>query len=353
MRDFLIKILLSPLTLIYGIGVSLRNFFYSKNLLKGVEFDLPIISVGNLSMGGAGKTPHVEYLIRLLKPYINVATLSRGYKRKTKGYRMATFSDTVETIGDEPLQFLQKFPDVSVAVGESRMFAIPQMITEKPEIQTILLDDAFQHRSVKPGLNILLTQYRLPFTRDWLLPSGRLREWRSAYHRADIIIVSKCPVDISNEEKQRLRKEINPLPQQKMFFSQYEYESPYRIFTREPISFDKNTNVIVMCALANADYLAEYLESQVERVRRLEFEDHHFYTNYDISRLLQIYSRWDAKNKIIITTEKDATRLELHKDYILENNIPIYVLPAKVSFLGQDGYDFDEEIKQFLLGFKV
>jgi len=318
-----------------------------------VEFDLPVISVGNLSMGGAGKTPHVEYLIRLLKDYIHVATLSRGYKRKTKGYRMATFSDTVETIGDEPLQFLQKFPDVSVAVGESRMFAIPQMITERPEIQTILLDDAFQHRSVKPGLNILLTQYRLPFTRDWLLPSGRLREWRSAYHRADVIIVSKCPANISQEERESLKREINPLPHQTMFFSQYEYETPYRIFTREPISFGKEMNVIVMCALANADYLAEYLESQVDSVRRLEFEDHHFYTSYDVSRLLHIYSKWETPNKIIITTEKDATRLELHKDYILENNIPIYVLPAKVSFLGKDGDDFDEAIRQFLLGFRV
>lgn len=353
MRDFVIKILLSPLTLIYGLGVSLRNFFYSKNLLKGVEFDLPVISVGNLSIGGAGKTPHVEYLIRLLKDYINVCTLSRGYKRKTKGYRMATALDTVETIGDEPLQFLRKFPEISVAVGESRMFAIPAMMTEKPDIQTILLDDAFQHRSVKPGLNILLTQYRLPFTRDWLLPSGRLREWRSAYHRADMIIVSKCPDKLSQEEKEDLIREINPLPHQKMFFSKYEYETPYRIFSGEPIAFTLDQNVIVMCALANADYLADYLESQVERVRRLEFADHHFYTNYDISRLLQIYTKWDVGNKIIITTEKDATRLERHKEYILKHDIPIYVLPAKVSFLADDGPQFDKEIKQFLLQFTV
>jgi tetraacyldisaccharide 4'-kinase len=353
LRDLLIKILLSPLTLVYGLGISLRDFFYSKNLLKGVEFDLPVISVGNLSMGGAGKTPHVEYIVRLLKDYIHVATLSRGYKRKTKGFRMANEGDTVETIGDEPLQFFRKFPDITVVVGESRMFAIPQMITEKPSIQTIILDDAFQHRSVKPGLNILLTQYRLPFTRDWLLPSGRLREWRSAYQRADIIIVTKCPRNISETEKTNLIKEIKPLPNQKMFFSEYENLQPYKIFSKEPVPLNKDANAILVCALANADYLADYLESEVNRIRRLEFADHHSYTNYDISRLLHLYQQWNVGKKIIITTEKDATRLEKHKDYILKHNMPIYVMPAKVSFVGSDGIAFDQEIKDFLLQFKV
>lgn len=353
MRDTLIKILLSPLSLIYGLGVSLRNFFYSKNLLKGVEFNIPVIAVGNLSMGGAGKTPHVEYLIRLLKDYIQVATLSRGYKRKTKGFRIANQSDTVETIGDEPLQFFQKFPDVKVAVGENRMFAIPQIVSGNPEIQTVLLDDAFQHRSVKPGLNILLTQYRLPFTRDWLLPSGRLREWRSAYHRADIIIVSKCPTEIPIQERENLKLEINPLPHQKLFFSKYIYGNPYKIFTKETVSLETDMNVIVLCALANSDYLADYLESKVSRVRRLEFPDHHFYTNYNLSRLLHIYSGWEVGKKIIVTTEKDATRLGLHKEFIAKNNMEIYVLPAQVSFMDGDAEEFNQEIKNFLLQFKV
>lgn len=353
MRDLVIKVLLSPLALIYGIGVSLRDFFYSRNLLKGVEFDLPVISVGNLSMGGAGKTPHVEYIVRLLKDYIHVATLSRGYKRKTKGFRLANEKDTAETIGDEPLQFFRKFPDITVAVGESRMFAIPQMITEKPNIQTIILDDAFQHRSVKPGLNILLTQYRLPFTRDWLLPSGRLREWRSAYQRADIIIITKCPSNITATEKTSLIKEIKPLPHQKVFFSEYENLQPYRIFTKEPMSLNQDMNSILLCALANADYLADYLEAEVNRVKRLEFADHHSYTNYDISRLLHLYQEWDVDNKVVITTEKDATRLERHKDYILKHNMPIYVLPAKVNFIGADAIAFEQEIKNFLLQFKV
>ncbi len=353
MQNWLLRILFLPFTLLYGLGISLRNFFYSKNLLKGVEFNLPVISVGNLSVGGAGKTPHVEYLIRLLKDYLHVATLSRGYKRKTKGFRIAGASDTVSTIGDEPLQFFKKFPEITVAVAENRMFAIPQMMTEKPELQTILLDDAFQHRSVQPGLNILLTQHRLPFTRDWLMPSGRLREWKSAYRRADIIIVSKCPEIVSEKEKRELVEEINPLPHQVIYFSKYEYETPYKIFGDEKLEFHKDMNVLILCALANADYLSDYVDTKVERVRRLEFEDHHFFSKYDLSRMKQIFSEWEGENKIIITTEKDAARLELHKEFIQENNLPIYVLPTRVSFLNGDKEQFDEKVRNFLLGFKV
>ncbi len=353
MDNWLLKILLLPFALLYGIGVSLRNFFYSKNLLKGVEFDLPVISVGSLSVGGAGKTPHVEYLIRLLKDYINVATLSRGYKRKTRGYRIANNSDTVSTIGDEPLQFYEKFPDITVAVAENRMFAIPQMMTSHPDIQTILLDDAFQHRSVKPGLNILLTQYRLPFTQDWLLPAGRLREWRSAYRRADLIIISKCPDQISKEEKEQWLEEINPLPHQQIFFSKYEYENPYRIFTKEQGKLNQESNVLLVCALANTDYLTEHLEQHAKRVRSLEFADHHFFSKYDMSRMLDIYTKWEVENKVIITTEKDAARLELHKEFIQKHNIPIYVLPTYVSFLNEENELFDAKIKDFLLGFRA
>ncbi len=353
MRNLIIRILLSPLALIYGLGVSLRNFFYSKNLLKGVEFDIPVISVGNLSVGGAGKTPHVEYLIRLLKDYLQIATLSRGYKRKTKGFRIAQPGDTVIQIGDEPVQFLKKFPEVIVSVAENRMFAIPEMITNHPEIQTILLDDAFQHRSVKPGLNILLTQYQLPFTRDWLLPSGRLREWRTAYRRADIIIISKCPDTLTIEEKNRLKNEINPLPNQRIYFSKYEYSNPYKIFTEEAFQLKEYHNVLVLSAIANTEYLTSYLSSKVQNVRSLEFEDHHLFTNYDISRMERIFSTWEVDNKIILTTEKDAARLELHKKYLEEHQLPIYIIPATVSFLEDDATRFNEDVKDFLLGFKV
>ncbi len=179
-QQTLVKILLAPFSLLYGVGVSLRNFLYQKELLKGIRFDIPVISVGNLSIGGAGKTPHIEYLIRLLQPYIYVSTLSRGYKRSTKGFLLARPHHNAKSIGDEPLQFVRKFPGVVVAVAENRSFAVPQMMMAAPHLQAILLDDAFQHRSIEAGLNILLTQYNLPFTQDYLLPSGRLREWRGA-----------------------------------------------------------------------------------------------------------------------------------------------------------------------------
>ena len=198
------------------------------------------------------------------------------------------------------------------------------------------MDDAYQHRSVKPGLNILLTQHRLPFTRDWLLPSGRLREWRSAYQRADIIIVTKCPNEISEVERKQFKEEINPLVHQKMYFSKYIYDAPYEIFSDTPAVLEGDMNVIVLCALANADYLVDYVNTKADKVRRLEFADHHFYTNYDMSRLKKIYTDWDVDNKVIVTTEKDATRLALHKEYIAKNNMKILVLPARVEFMGQD-----------------
>ncbi|RME96755.1 MAG: tetraacyldisaccharide 4'-kinase, partial [Bacteroidetes bacterium] len=226
----LFRILLAPFSLLYGLAVSLRNAFYRAGLLKSMRFSVPVISVGNLSVGGAGKTPHIEYLIRLLREHIQVATLSRGYSRKTRGFLTVERQHNAEQVGDEPLQFKRKFPDIGVYVAEDRAFAIPQIMAAQPDTQLILLDDAFQHRAVLPGLNILLTEYDNLFTRDYLLPAGRLREWRSAYERADVIVVSKCPPDLTQTDARRIRVEINPLPHQKIFFSYYAYQVPYYQF---------------------------------------------------------------------------------------------------------------------------
>jgi len=349
----LVRLLLAPFSLLYGIGVSLRNFFYSNNLLKGVEFDIPIISVGNLSLGGAGKTPHIEYLIRLLKDYINVATLSRGYKRKTKGFLVVNPNHTAEIVGDEPLQFRRKFNDIQVTISESRTFAIPKIMMEIPGTQTILLDDAFQHRSVKPGLNILLTEYSYPFTRDHLLPSGRLREWRSAYHRANILIVSKCPSNISEEEKINFIDEIKPFPRQRIYFSYYTYQDPYFFLQRDyKLPLKENVDVLLICAIANTDYLLEYLHEKVNYVKALEYEDHHFFNEFDVSNLKSEFEKIESKRKIILTTEKDAMRLELHKDFIIQNKLPIYVLPVEVAFHFNEGQLFDKDVKDFLLNFR-
>ena len=353
-QNFLAKILMAPFSLLYGFGVEIRNFLYKRKWLKGIEFDLPLISVGNLSIGGAGKSPHIEYLIILLRPYLNVSTLSRGYKRKTKGYLEVAQSDNAEKVGDEPLQFKRKFPDVFVAVAENRTFAIPKILMKKEDMQVVLLDDAFQHRAIIPGLNILLTEYEHPFTRDFLLPSGRLREWRSSYTRADIIIVSKCPPVISQDDKDKLIQEIKPLTHQKLFFSYYEYGSPYYLFNgNQRIKLTEDVDVILICAIARTDYLMNWLVEQVNSVKLLEYEDHRYFTKYDIGHTKKVYDNHTSKKKVIITTEKDAMRLQLHREFLVENKLPIFVLPIKVAFHFDEGEVFDEEIKQFLLEFKV
>lgn len=353
-REWIIRILLAPLSLLYGLAISLRDFFYRIGILKSVRFDMPVISVGNLSVGGAGKTPHIEYLIRLLKDYINVATLSRGYRRKTTGFMLAKPGMTASDLGDEPLQFAKKFPDITVAVGESRAFAIPRIIGLHPDTQLILLDDAFQHRAVTPGLNILLTEYERLFTRDYLLPSGRLREWRSGYQRADIIVVSKCPPQLTPENRQAIIEEIAPKPYQRIYFSYYDYQQPYYIFDPNYVAtFESDWEILFVSAIANTDYLMTYLSEQVNTVHLLEYEDHHYFSEDDMKALLKTFNNISNPKKIIVTTEKDATRLELHRDFLTANRLPIFALPVEVRFHFDEGSRFDQDIKDFLLQFKI
>lgn len=353
-QNYLVKILLAPFSLLYGMIMSLRDFFYRKGLLKSVEFNLPVISVGNLSVGGAGKTPHIEYLILLLRDYINIATLSRGYKRKSRGYIEVKPKMNAEQVGDEPLQFKRKFPEVMVTVSESRSFGIPQIVSDRPDTQLVLLDDAFQHRSVKPGMNILLTEYSHPFTRDYLLPSGRLREWRSAYERADIIIVSKCPQRMGEAEKQAFIEELKPFPHQQLFFSYYRYHQPYYIFNgRYRANLQPDWDVLLISAIARTEYLTDYLSDKVNSVHALEFEDHHYFNKSDMADLKRTYHELQSEKKIILTTEKDAMRMELHREFLIEERLPIFVLPVQVQFHFGEAAAFNEAVKNFLLKFKV
>ncbi|MEM9836246.1 MAG: tetraacyldisaccharide 4'-kinase [Bacteroidota bacterium] len=348
------KLLLSPFSLLYGLGVSTRNWFYRRGLLKSISFNVPVISVGNLSVGGAGKTPHIEYLIRSLNPYLNIATLSRGYRRKTKGFLQVQPHMDAEMVGDEPLQYKRKWPDVQVTVAEERAFAIPKIVGARPDTQLVLLDDAFQHRAVKPGLNILLTQFNKPFTQDYLLPSGRLREWRSAYARADVIIVTKCPKVLDRATADRLIEEIDPLPHQKVFFSYYDYAAPYYMLDhRYRLKMDQDLDVLLISAIANTDYLLAYLTEQNGRVRSLEYEDHHYFDRRDLGNLQRQFNHLQADKKAIITTEKDATRLELHRDFIRQERLPIFVLPLAVKFHFEEGPDFDTLIRDFMLNFRA
>jgi tetraacyldisaccharide 4'-kinase len=335
-------------------GVSTRSFFYSSGLLKSAEFSLPVISVGNLSVGGAGKTPHVEYLIRLLKDYVYVATLSRGYKRKTKGFLLVHQGQSANEVGDEPLQYKRKYPDILVAVGENRSLAIPEIVQQAPQTQVVILDDAFQHIAIQPSLNILLTEYQRLFTDDFLLPSGRLREWRSGYERADTIVVSKCPPDLSVERRDRIVEKIRPLAHQRVFFSYYRYSPSYYLFnSKYRAQLNEEVDVLLICAIAKTDYLLDHLEGQVKSIVLMSFEDHHYFSKHDIGSLRATFERMKGKKKVILTTEKDAMRLELHRNYLVEHQLPIFVLPVQVDFLFNEQAAFNEYIRHHLLSFRV
>lgn len=352
-RNIILKILLFPFSLIYGFFSILNNLIYETKIIIPIKFTIPVINIGNLTVGGTGKTPHIEYLINLLNPYIKLAVLSRGYKRKTKGFRQINQNDDVKTAGDEPLLFKRKYRDLNVFVSENRVEGISQILMKVPDTQTVLLDDAFQHRSIYPALNILLTEYEYPFFKDFYLPVGRLREWRSGYKRADIIIVTKCPLNITEKEKEEFIAKIKLQKNQKIFFSYYKYFDPYFLYNpQQRIELKPGTEVLLISALASTSYLIHYLESKTDNLHSLEFTDHHQFTFDDMEHFKKIFDGLKSKNKVILTTEKDAMRLDMHRKYILDNKLPVFVLPVAVDFLFDQKNDFDNLIKSFLLDFK-
>ena len=344
--------LLFPFSLLYGLGVVFRNWMYKIGFLKSVSFDIPIISIGNLSMGGTGKTPHTEWLIQYLREYINVSVLSRGYKRKSKGFLEVQLRSTAEEVGDEPSLLKKKYRNASVYVGENRVLGIPKILSLRPETQVILLDDAFQHRAVKAGLNILLTDYEDRYTHDFLLPVGRLREPRFGASRADIIIVTKCPQDLTAEQRNRIIKQISPKANQTILFSHLRYGHPYRWYTHEYISLTKEYDVVLFCGIAKPEYLEDYLKPLVNSIEFNFFPDHHDYSNYDIAQIVKQFEHIPSERKILLTTEKDAVKLYKHDEFLRSKNLPIYVLPIQVSF-GQDQERFISALQAFLLNFMV
>ncbi len=353
-QNILVKILLSPFSLLYGIVISARNFFFLIGLIKRSSFNLPIINIGNLSIGGAGKTPHVEYLVKLLQPYINVSVLSRGYGRNTKGFQFVEAQGDALQFGDEPLQYKRKFRDLVVAVSESRALGIPEILKYNPHINTIVLDDAFQHLAVDPSLNILLTEQTNLFTDDYLLPSGRLREWKSAYKRADIIIVTKCLEGFDENQKNAIIAKINPLENQKIFFTHYLYGNPYNIYDpKKKAELNENLNILLVSAIANTTYLNSYIETTGCNVEHIQFEDHHYFSEHEMSVINSAFQQISNPNKILLSSEKDAMRLDMHRKFIISNQLPIFALPIKVEFLFGEGKIFDDIIKNHLLDFKI
>ncbi len=348
----ILSIALLPLSLLYGIGVSLYQALYHSGILRSVHFSFPVISIGNLSVGGTGKSPHIEYLIRLLSPYLELGVLSRGYKRRTQGYRIVDVSSTALEAGDEPLQMKLKFPQVPVVVSENRAQGIPRMIRDFPQLQAILLDDAYQHLAVQPSLQLLLTEYSNPYSDDLLLPSGRLREWRFGSERADAVIVSKCPEHLGPSDFMQWRKKLNLRATQELFFSRIEYGEPYSIFEDEKIfRINPGLQILLISAIAQSSYLVEYLSDKVASVINYNFEDHHYFNETELSGMLAVYERISHNNKMILTTEKDATRLRLFREYFASKNLEIYAIPIQIAFYEPER--FATYIRNFLLDFKV
>jgi tetraacyldisaccharide 4'-kinase len=301
-------------------------------------------------VGGTGKSPMVEFLIGHLKDKFKVATLSRGYKRKTTGYALAKETTTSLDIGDEPMLFHQKFPNVPVAVGEERLVAIPQLLHDKPDTQVIILDDAFQHRAVTAGLNILLTDYNNLFTRDFYLPTGDLRDLRSKYKRADIIVVTKCKFEMTGEEADEIRKEIEPLTKQQLYFSSIQYGNPYHITSHTPFELDTSTEVLLVTGIASPQPLKKLLEEKSHTYQLMSFSDHYIFHIDDLRDIRRRFDRIEAAKKIILTTEKDAMRLMKFRNEL--ERLPLYVIPISHHFLFEEEINFIERVTKFIREFK-
>lgn len=347
--QLLIKILLLPFSLLYYIGVSLRNIAFNLGILTSKTYHFPIICIGNLSVGGTGKTPHTEYLIRLLQNEMKIATLSRGYGRKSKGFKVAKESDDAKTIGDEPYQIFKKFKKVIVAVDEQRRRGIEKLMQLKSSPDVIILDDAFQHRKVKAGLNVLLTDYSKLFLNDLVLPAGRLREPIRAARRADLIVVTKSPNVLSPLEIRRIEGMIKPTAYQKVFFSYIEYDqlNPLNASAESlDIEFqDVNKyGVLLVTAIANPKPLMLHLKRYAKEVECFNFKDHHYFSENDYSSIGKKSESLLSSKKLIVITEKDATKFDQEK----LSHIPIFSIPMKVNFHEQQGKSFENEVRNYV-----
>lgn len=332
----LLRKILFPFAILYGFITGIRNFLFDKGILKSYFFDIPIVAVGNLSVGGTGKTPQIEYLIRLLSPKYKVATLSRGYKRKSEGFVLADSNSNAEIIGDEPFQFYKKFSVIQVAVDANRKNGIEQLLSQTNKPDVILLDDAFQHRKVKAGFYILLTSYGDLYSDDFMLPTGNLRESRSGAKRANLIIVTKCPATLSLDEQNKIKAKLNLDLNQELYFSYINYDdSIYSENESVAVSEIKNSEKLLLAGIAKPEPFFEHLKSKNEEC--LTFSDHHHFSEKDI---LEIENK--ANNKIIITTEKDFVRLKgrLSKEQL-------FYLPIRSSFISRSE-KFDKTIINYV-----
>ena len=342
---------LLPFSWIYGSIVRFRNWLFDMGLKKSKSFSIPIISVGNITVGGSGKTPHVEYLIRLLHDKAKIAVLSRGYKRKSHGYVLAEESTTMPEIGDEPFQMHQKFSDIYVAVDAKRARGIENLQNDEAtkDVDVVLLDDAFQHRYVKPGINILLVDYHRLIIYDKMLPAGRLREPLSGKNRADIVIITKCPKDLKPMEFRVLTKAMDLYPFQKLYFTSIDYDTPKGVFEEKQIELDKlqDYHVLLLTGIASPKQMEHDLKPMTKDITNLSFGDHHSFKGKDIDRINDAFESM-PEPRIIITTEKDAVRLRETEGLYEKVKSNMYELPIKVSFMLDQQNNFNEKIISYV-----
>lgn len=342
-----LRYLLFPFTIIYGGVVTFRNFLFAKNVLKSSEFEVKTISVGNLSTGGTGKTPHIEYLIRLLKNEYKVATLSRGYGRKTGGFEQANDTSTHKEVGDEPLQFYNKFKEeVNVYVENKRVTGVIEILAKHPDTEVILLDDAFQHRAIKPGFSVLLSDYSSLFYKDIILPVGNLREMRTEANRADLIVVTKCPNDISEKEMEAISVKIKKIANKPVYFSRIKYGEIKSFNTNLKVlrlNELKDMETLLITGIANPKPIQKLLNNNQINYKHLKFPDHHNFTKKNISNIIDIFGSISG-NKIILTTEKDAVRLKSIDEL---KELPIYYLEIEIEVI-KNKKEFDNKILTYV-----
>jgi tetraacyldisaccharide 4'-kinase len=349
------NILLYPFSVMYGIVTGLRNFMYNSGILPSNKFGLPVICIGNITVGGTGKTPHTEYLIDLLKKQYTVATLSRGYRRSSRGFRIASPTMKVRDIGDEPLQVFSKYPDITVSVDRNRVHGVRSILREKPETEVIILDDGFQHRRITPGFTILLTDFNRLMTKDFLLPYGDLRESISNMYRADIILITKSPGDISPIQRRLIIKEINQAPSQNLYFTSICYLAPQPLFssdsTRENIFFKQGIEkqgIVLVTGIADSSPFKEYLGNFFSEITHLCFRDHHKFNKKDIHKISEAFEQLGTAEKWIITTEKDAVRLREFDNIDEQLRKVFYYVPVGVNFINNSKDEFDNLILEYV-----
>ncbi len=346
----MLRILLFPFALLYGMVISFRHFLFNVGILPSKKFDLPVIGIGNLTLGGTGKTPHTEYLIRLLRDKYRVAVLSRGYLRKSKGFVLAGSASTFQDIGDEPLQYNRKFGDhVYVAVDKNRCRGVSKLLHLPDPPDTILLDDSMQHRFIQPGLTLLLTDYRRLYAEDYLLPAGKLRDLKASAKRADIIIVTKTERVLSPIVRRIIIEKLKPKAYQSVYFSYLKYGSPVSFPDMKVTQFDRKYSTIVLfTGVANPYPLKDFLRYRCRELITIDFPDHHSYSERDILLIRKTWNDQFTKKKLIVTTEKDAMRLIKSPYLRLLKDLPMVYVPVEVKFHGQDEKMFNHQILSYV-----